>query len=120
MRAEIGDLEASFPKASDSPFMILTCPECATGYFVPDDKIRPRGRAVRCANCGARWTAYPDSAPSPDSSDSPEPSEPPPPEAAEALEDAEPAPAAEEPAALIADDLPKAFRTRAEEERRLR
>ena len=37
--------------------MILTCPECATSYFVDDDKIPPDGRSVRCANCGNRWTA---------------------------------------------------------------
>jgi len=37
--------------------MILTCPECATSYFVDDGKVPPEGRIVRCANCGARWTA---------------------------------------------------------------
>jgi predicted Zn finger-like uncharacterized protein len=40
--------------------MILTCPECATGYFVDDAQMRPSGRSVKCANCGARWTAYPE------------------------------------------------------------
>ena len=37
--------------------MILTCPECATSYFVDDSKIGPDGREVRCASCSARWIA---------------------------------------------------------------
>lgn len=37
--------------------MILTCPDCATRYFVADDKLGGEGKAVRCAACGARWTA---------------------------------------------------------------
>ena len=32
--------------------MILTCPECATSYFVDDSKV-PAGRQVKCSNCGA-------------------------------------------------------------------
>src|SRR5271167_381923 len=107
MRAEIGDLEGGFARASDSRVMILTCPECATGYFVDDAQIRPGGRAVRCAACGARWTAHPDGplelTSSPEEGSLGKPPN----------EDGTEAP-------LTADDLPKAFRSRAEDERRLR
>ena len=49
--------------------MILTCPECATSYFVDDSRISDAGRTVSCSNCGARWTALkaPAAAPSPGS-----------------------------------------------------
>jgi predicted Zn finger-like uncharacterized protein len=57
MKAEIGDLGREFAGASDSTVMILTCPECATSYFVDDSRIAPAGRTVKCSNCGARWTA---------------------------------------------------------------
>jgi predicted Zn finger-like uncharacterized protein len=40
--------------------MILTCPECATSYFVDDSRIAGAGRTVKCSNCGARWTARPE------------------------------------------------------------
>lgn len=40
--------------------MILTCPECATSYFVDDLKIPRGGRMVKCTNCSARWRAYQD------------------------------------------------------------
>jgi len=61
--------------------MILTCPECATSYFVDDSRIAAAGRTVKCSNCGARWTALPEGA------------EPPPGPAPAPTPSAEPAPA---------------------------
>lgn len=60
METEIGDLGWEVAGASDSSVMILTCPECATSYFVDDSRISRAGRVVKCSNCGARWTAVPD------------------------------------------------------------
>jgi predicted Zn finger-like uncharacterized protein len=59
--------------------MILTCPECATSYFVDDARIAAAGRTVKCSNCGARWTALPEGAEDP--APPPPKSAPPPPPA---------------------------------------
>jgi len=88
--------------------MILTCPECATGYFVQDGQIRPEGRTVRCAACGTRWTAYPEGGLELTPAD----------EAPRA--DAETAADDADDLSLTAEELPKAFRDRAEEDRKLR
>lgn len=105
--------------------MILTCPSCATSYFTPDDAIGPAGRRVRCKSCSHVWHASAD-----------EPLEL---NAATVLiADAEQAAAtaagpetvpevgfgkrdeAETLAETPAPELPKAFRARAEQQRRLR
>lgn len=100
--------------------MILTCPECASRYFVEDSKVGSAGRVVRCASCGNRWTAR---------SEEPldlfeDPETPTLASQAEALEGASETLAAEgdEPpvSALPGEELPKVFRARADAERRLR
>jgi predicted Zn finger-like uncharacterized protein len=40
--------------------MILTCPDCATSYFVDDLRIPRGGRMVKCTTCGNRWRAFQD------------------------------------------------------------
>ena len=35
--------------------MILTCPNCATGFFVADHMIGAEGRRVKCDECGEVW-----------------------------------------------------------------
>ncbi len=88
--------------------MILTCPACATSYFIPDDAVGPNGRKVRCQSCGEVWRAAGDEpleltvAPEPKAVIKPDPA--PEPTLAET-----PAP-----------ELPRAFRARAEQQRRLR
>jgi len=92
--------------------MILTCPECATSYFVDDSKIPEAGRAVKCASCGARWTAQA-GAPALDlqvaGDEGAVAREPPPP------------PLDEKPISeLPGEVLPKVFRAKADTERRVR
>lgn len=85
--------------------MILTCPACATSYFIADDAIGPNGRKVRCQSCGEVWRATNDEPL--ELSVAPEP---------KAVETPEPASLAETPA----PELPRAFRARAEQQRRVR
>lgn len=91
--------------------MILTCPSCATSYFTPDEAIGAAGRAVRCKACRHTWRATLE-----------EPLElsavPPAIEAPSFGKREEPAP--ESLAETPAPELPKAFRARAEHQRRLR
>lgn len=89
--------------------MILTCPECATAYFVDEAKIPPEGRMVKCANCAHRWTAF--AAPA-------EPEIEPEPEAPGAAEQIEPEVMDVE--ATDAADLPKVFRAKAADSRKVR
>lgn len=96
--------------ASDSAVMILTCPECATSYFVDDSKIPAEGRAVKCASCGHRWSAQPPSELELDISGEEGAVAR---EAAEALDET---PVAE----LSGEALPRAFRAKAETDRRVR
>ena len=94
--------------------MILTCPSCATSYFTPDEAIGPGGRMVRCKDCKHTWRATIEEPLELSAS---------PPgqgaaafgrrdEAADATQDS----LAETPA----PELPRAFRARAEHQRRLR
>lgn len=91
--------------------MILTCPECATSYFVDDSKIPADGRVVKCASCGARWTATPEPTLELQTSED---------EGAIAVEPATPSPDARPMRELTGEDLPKAFRAKADTERRVR
>ena len=85
--------------------MILTCPACATQYSLPDGAVGPMGRKVRCQSCGETWQASADDTP---------------------LElTAGPVETAPETTPEIAPDtpapvLPRAFRARAEQQRRVR
>lgn len=39
--------------------MEIACPNCAKRFRVPDEKLAPRGRKVRCASCGNTWFQAP-------------------------------------------------------------
>ncbi len=92
--------------------MILTCPNCATRYFLHDVLVGSAGRTVKCTSCGSTWRAEAHE-------DDPLPL------IAPTAEPAEPEPVAAKPAsdtlsALPADRLPQAFRARAQEQRKVR
>ena len=91
--------------------MILTCPECATSYFVEDRKISPAGRAVKCASCAQRWTAYPEATLELEASAE---------EGAVAREAFEPEPAPPTIQDLPGAELPKVIRAKVENSRKVR
>ncbi|WP_339915512.1 MJ0042-type zinc finger domain-containing protein [uncultured Brevundimonas sp.] len=91
--------------------MILTCPSCATSYFTPDEAIGPSGRRVRCKSCAHIWQASPEEPLDLDAGPTPEPVAPPVAKREVPVESLAETPAPE---------LPKAFRARAEQQRRLR
>ncbi|HEV2081229.1 MAG TPA: MJ0042-type zinc finger domain-containing protein [Brevundimonas sp.] len=93
--------------------MILTCPSCATGYFAPDDAIGPLGRTVRCQSCKHTWKALPEEPLDLTAAATPVVAAPP---AAVVAPEVGPETLAETPA----PELPKAYRARAEQQRRLR
>ena len=97
--------------------MILTCPECASRYFVPDGSIGAGGRTVRCSSCSARWTAHAEDAepdppaPAPVAAPSSEPA------VTSVSVEPKPEPDVDD---VVVQPLPKAFRDRAETRRRVR
>lgn len=98
--------------------MILTCPSCATSYFTPDEAIGPNGRRVRCQSCAHVWTAMLDeplelTAPTPSVAPAAAPE---PPATGFGKREDTPESLAETPA----PELPKAFRAKQEQQRRLR
>ena len=93
--------------------MILTCPDCATRYFVDDRRLGPIGRTVRCASCGSSWRAQVAFDAPLELSESPD-------EGATARADEPLSFKPVEPQDLLAPELPKAFRAKAEQRRKVR
>lgn len=87
--------------------MILTCPECATSYFV-DDSAVGQGRTVRCTSCSASWRAEP--SPELELRNSPE----------EGAIGSDPRRADISLGALPASDVPRAIRARALDQKKVR
>ena len=89
--------------------MILTCPSCASRYFVDEAKLPPEGRKVRCAACGETWRAEPEPDPLDLTPEFTPQFAPLPVDAATALDPD-----------LPADALPKVFRQQAQAKKRTR
>lgn len=106
--------------------MILTCPSCATSYFTPDEAIGSNGRKVRCKTCAHVWHASLSDEPL--ELDAPAGAAPTDKGASGVVGDKSDAKtgfgkrddAPESLAETPAPELPKAFRARAEEQRRVR
>ena len=94
--------------------MILTCPSCATSYFTPDEAIGAMGRRVRCKACTHTWHASLSDEPLELSESTQDPALQA--QAGFGKRDDAPESLAETPA----PELPKAFRARAEQQRRMR
>lgn len=98
--------------------MILTCPECATRYFVDDDRVGTSGRTVRCAACGSNWRATAEAPLNLTAGTEPAPyvrgAEPP------SFAASEPAPAPEVAEKSSAPDVHKTFRAKVEQKRKVR
>lgn len=75
--------------------MLITCPDCATQFTVPDAAIKPEGRKLKCARCGHKWHFVPagdePSATEPPATEPPVPAFEPPPATAASAEGARPA-----------------------------
>ncbi|PZO03773.1 MAG: hypothetical protein DCF28_06770 [Alphaproteobacteria bacterium] len=99
--------------------MILTCPSCATSYFTPDEAVGSNGRRVRCQSCAHIWHATHDAPLDLTSAVPAPPATLPDPASAQPgfgkRDEADP-----ELSETPAPELPKAFRARAEQQRRLR
>ena len=89
--------------------MILTCPECATRYFVEDSRLGAEGRTVRCASCKNSWRAQAEE-PLELTSSAEEGAV-----AREALSFK-----ADEPVGVAAPDVPKVFRAKIEARRKVK
>lgn len=56
--------------------MEIACPNCAKRFRVPEEKLGPSGRKVRCAGCGNVWFQQPAAAAAPGGPAAPLPEEP--------------------------------------------